>query len=238
MRVSSLPGRAGARGRGRGPRSARASSGARVWLAASRSPGSADPWGLPRADRGAVAVQDLGLVRVPGGGGAVGVQDQGPAPPVDHDLVVEEAQEHAVFDAGLAAVSLVLDVVDLAGAGGLVVPPGPLAVLVAQDDRVADARGDRLGVPDVQRQAGAGQPGAELPAPQERRQPARTRDQVHRLADDRLLEGLPRQRGVRGGHILAAVAVAVAAVAAVAAGAAVPGAAVARAVVPEPVQLD
>src|SRR5271165_905004 len=82
----------------------RASSGARVWLAASRSPGSADPWGLPRADRGAVAVQDLGLVRVPGGGGAVGVQDQGPAPPVDHDLVVKEAQEHAVFDAGLAAV--------------------------------------------------------------------------------------------------------------------------------------
>jgi hypothetical protein len=43
---------------------------------------------LPRTDRGSVAVQDLRLVLVPGGGGAVGVQDQGPAPPVDDDLVV------------------------------------------------------------------------------------------------------------------------------------------------------
>ena len=40
----------------------------------------------------AVAVEDLRLVGVPGGGGAVGVQDQGPAPPVDHDLVVEPAE--------------------------------------------------------------------------------------------------------------------------------------------------
>src|SRR5208283_5566448 len=62
------------------------------------------PGGLPRAGRGPVAVQDLGLVRVPGGGGAVGVQDQRPAPPVDHDLVVEEAKQHAVLDAGVAAV--------------------------------------------------------------------------------------------------------------------------------------
>jgi glycine cleavage system aminomethyltransferase T len=38
-----------------------------------------------------VAVQDLGLVLVPGGGGAVGVQDQGPALAVDGDLVVVPA---------------------------------------------------------------------------------------------------------------------------------------------------
>jgi hypothetical protein len=42
-----------------------------------------------RANRRSVAVQDLGLVRVPRGGGTVRVQDQGPAPPVDHNLVVE-----------------------------------------------------------------------------------------------------------------------------------------------------
>jgi hypothetical protein len=51
---------------------------------------------LPRLSRGAVAVQDLGAVRVPGGGGAVRVEDQRPAPAVNHDLVVEEAQQHAV----------------------------------------------------------------------------------------------------------------------------------------------
>jgi hypothetical protein len=85
---------------------------------------------------------------------------------VDHDLVVEEAQEHAVFDAGLAAVGLVPDVVHLARGGGLVAPPGPLAVLVPQDDRVADPGRDGLAVADVQRQARPGQPGAELPAAQ------------------------------------------------------------------------
>jgi hypothetical protein len=41
-------------------------------------------------------VQHLGLVVVPGGGGAVGVQDQGPAPAVDHNLVMEEAEQDAV----------------------------------------------------------------------------------------------------------------------------------------------
>ena len=47
---------------------------------------------LPGLGGRAVAVQHLRLVRVPRGGGAVGVQDQGPAPPVDHHLVVEPAQ--------------------------------------------------------------------------------------------------------------------------------------------------
>ena len=100
---------------------------------------------LPGADGGAVAVQDFRFVGVPRGGGAVGVQDQGPAPPVDDDLMVEETQQDAVFGAGLAAVGLVPDVVDLACGGGLVAAAGPPAVLVAQDDGVADPGRDGLG---------------------------------------------------------------------------------------------
>src|ERR1700759_2081990 len=41
--------------------------------------------------------------------------------------------------------------------------------------------GARLGVPDNQRRARPAQPPPQLPPPQERRQPARTRDQVHGL---------------------------------------------------------
>ena len=52
-----------------------------------------------------VAVQDLRLVLVPRGRGAVRVQDQGPALLVDHDLVVEKTEQDAVLDAGLAAVA-------------------------------------------------------------------------------------------------------------------------------------
>ena len=63
-------------------------------------------------------------------------------------------------------------------------------------------------VADVQRQARAAEAGAELPAAQERRQPARTRQQVHSLADDRALEGLPRPRGVRAGRALPGASVA------------------------------
>ena len=98
---------------------------------------------------------------------------------------------------GRAAVGLVLGVVDLARLGGLVAPPGPLAVPVPQGDRVADPGRDRLGVPDVQRQARAAQADAELAAAQEAGQPARAGQQVHGLADDRLLDGGPGRGGVR-----------------------------------------
>jgi len=50
---------------------------------------------LPGAGGGSVAVEHFGLVLVPRGGGAVGVDDQGPAPPVDDDLVVERARERS-----------------------------------------------------------------------------------------------------------------------------------------------
>src|SRR5271166_2457527 len=102
--------------------------------------------------------------------------------------------------------------VHLAGRRGLAAAAGPPAVLVAQGDGVADPGGDGLGVADVQRQARPGQAGAELPAPQERRQPARTRQQVHRLADDGALQGLPRPRGVPVRCPLAATLVAAGAV--------------------------
>src|SRR5690242_10346058 len=78
----------------------------------------------PRADGGSVAVEGLGLVLVPRRGGAVGVQDQDPAPPVNHDLVVEPAQKHAIPDGRGPAVGLVPGVVDLARLGGLVAPAG------------------------------------------------------------------------------------------------------------------
>ena len=75
--------------------------------------------GCSRYALGAVAAQDFGAVRAPGGGGAVGVHGDGPAPAVDRDLVVEGAVQAAVPDAGLAAVGLVGEMFDLAGGGGL-----------------------------------------------------------------------------------------------------------------------
>src|SRR5207344_38998 len=102
-------------------------------------------------------------------------------PCVDDDQVMEPAQQDTVRGAGLAAVLLVLDVVDLADGGGLVTAGEP-AVPVAQDDRVADPGRDGLGVADVQRQAWPGQAGAELTAAEEARQPAGARQEVHGLA--------------------------------------------------------
>jgi len=58
---------------------------------ADRSDGSSEPGRLPGPGGGSVAVQDLRLVLVPRRGGAVRVDDQGPAPAVDGDLVVEGA---------------------------------------------------------------------------------------------------------------------------------------------------
>jgi hypothetical protein len=128
---------------------------------------------------------------------------------VDHDLIMEGAEEHAVPGAGRAAVGLVLDVVDSARRGGLIAPAGPPAVAVAQDHGVADPGRDGLEVADVQRQTGTAQPDAHLAAAQEAGQPARTREEVHCLADDRTLDGFPGPRGIRGaGVVLAAPAVA------------------------------
>src|ERR1700760_4897706 len=101
------------------------------------------PWGragLPSAGGWSVAVQDLSLVFIPGGGGAVGVDHEGPALAVDHHLVMVKAEQYAAGEAGGAAVGLVLDVVDLAGGVGLGAAAGPFAVSAgAVADGVADA---------------------------------------------------------------------------------------------------
>ncbi len=115
--------------------------------------------GLPGPGRRAVASQDLRLVPVPRRRGAVRVQDQRPAPPVDDDVMVEPAQEHAILDAGFPAASPVLDVVDFTCGGGLPAATGPLAVLVPEPHRVPDPGRDVLTEPDVQRQARPTEPG-------------------------------------------------------------------------------
>jgi len=58
---------------------------------ADRCDGSSEPGLLPGPGGWSVAVEDFGFVLVPGGGGAVGVDDKGPAPAVDGDLVMERA---------------------------------------------------------------------------------------------------------------------------------------------------
>jgi hypothetical protein len=137
------------------------------------APGQAGgPGVLPGAGGWAVAVEDLGTVRVPGGGRSVRVQDQSPAPAVNHHLVMIKAKQDAVFDAGGAAVGLVADVVDLAGAGRLGAAAGPPAVPVPQGDGVPDRGRDGVAVPDVEGEAGPGEAGAELLAAQEGRESA------------------------------------------------------------------
>ncbi len=93
---------------------------------------------LPGPGRWAVASQDLRLVPVPRRCGAVGVQDQRPAPPVDDDVMMEPAQQDAILDAGFPAAGLVLDVVDFTRGGGLPAATGPLAVVVPEPHRVPD----------------------------------------------------------------------------------------------------
>ena len=120
-------------------------------------------------------MQDLRFVRVPGGGGAVGVQDERPAPPVDHDLVVEETeQRRSLWCWSCRRSPCACTRCTSHARGGLVAASRPPAVLVAQGDGVADPGRDGLGVADVQRQAGAAEAGAEFQAAQERGQPTQT----------------------------------------------------------------
>ncbi len=138
-----------------------------------------------------VAVQDVASVGAVCFGGAVGVQDDLPAPPVDADVVVELAHENTIADTGVAAVFLMVDVVDVAPGGG---PPaaGPGAPLVAQQDRAADVGGDVLGVADVQGEAGGVVGGGQQAGAQHGGEPARAGHEV----DGEPGDGVP-QCGVR-----------------------------------------
>src|SRR5690242_7846714 len=131
------------------------------WGLSARPPGA-----LPGAGRWTVAAQDLGLVLIPGGGGAVGSEDEGPALAVDGDLVVIPAKQDAVGEAGAAAVGFVTDMVDFTD-GGRLAAARPAAVPVAVPDQVPDGGGDRRGDAEVQGQAGTGQPAVQLPATDE-----------------------------------------------------------------------
>src|SRR5215472_16743375 len=103
-------------------------------------------------------------------GGAVGVEDQLPAPAVDAHVVVELAQQHAVAGAGLAAVFLVPDVVHVAPGGGpAAARPG--AALVAEQDGAADAGRDGVGVADVEGECGGVPGGFQQPGAQGGGQP-------------------------------------------------------------------
>jgi len=108
-----------------------------------------------------VAVEYPVAVRIGHSGGAVGVEGDDPAPLVHQDEVVEAAEQQEVGEFGRAASGTGNDVVDLTRGGQLVAPWGS-AVPVAQDDRAAQVRRDRVGGrADVQGQAHRGRRGPE-----------------------------------------------------------------------------
>src|ERR1700719_1132096 len=99
--------------------------------------------------------------------GAVGVGGQGPAEFVKHDVVVPPAVVLEVSEAGVAAVFAVGDVVGFAAGRGLVAAAGELACLVPQRDQPPQVEGYLVGLPDIQREGGAGEGLAEQVAAQE-----------------------------------------------------------------------
>ena len=85
------------------------------------------------------------------GGAAVGVEGDPPAAAVNANVMMKLTQGDARVGAGLAAVLLVGDVVDVAlGGGAAAAGPGAF-VAVAPEDGAADSGGDGVGVADVQR---------------------------------------------------------------------------------------
>ena len=70
--------------------------------------------------RGPVAVQEFGAVGAAGGGGAIGVQGDLPAPLMDRHMMVEKTVQGAAVHAGRAAVGQVGYMVHFTGTGGLV----------------------------------------------------------------------------------------------------------------------
>jgi len=97
-----------------------------------------------------VAADDLPLGAM-GGGGAVGMQNQLPAPAVNTDIVVELAAQDTPADGGIAAVFLVMQVVSVAVGGGAIAAR-LRAFPVAEQDGLADVPRDAVRPADVQRQ--------------------------------------------------------------------------------------
>jgi hypothetical protein len=93
--------------------------------------------GLPGAGGRIVAAENLGAVGTAGGGGAVGVQGNFPAPLVDRHVVVEEAVQGAPVDAGGAAVGQVGQMVHFARRGGLVAAPRMLLLSTQEAEQAS-----------------------------------------------------------------------------------------------------
>jgi hypothetical protein len=111
--------------------------------------------------------------------------------------MVELTQQYAVFDAGGAAVFLVLDMVHIAGRRALVATAGPGALLVPQDDRAADRLGDVLAVADVDRHALGVERGAQQAGAQHRGQRSRAGQEVDRQLGQRVRQAFPGLRWQR-----------------------------------------
>src|SRR5579863_8231894 len=90
------------------------------------------------------------------------------------------AQQQAVLDAGLPAVLLMDDVVDVGDGGGSVAAGGPGAVLVALGEGVADRGGDLVGVAGVEGDALAVELGSQQGAAQRGGGAAGSGDEVDR----------------------------------------------------------
>ena len=87
---------------------------------------------------------------------AVRVEAELPAPAMDGDLVVEDAEQAAVREASRPAAGKRDEVMHLTSCGWLVAA-GEGAVLVASDDGAAQVRRDGVGGPaEVEREADAG----------------------------------------------------------------------------------
>src|SRR5580698_3717563 len=91
-----------------------------------------------------VTVERPRLTRADHGRGAVGVEGNGPAPPVNRDQMVKPAQQQQIPQAGRTAVLSVLDVVNVARRGWLLTAGEP-AVLVAHVNRTTQVSRDGLG---------------------------------------------------------------------------------------------
>ena len=95
-----------------------------------------------------MAVDDLSLGAV-GGGGAVGMQDQAPFPPVNANVMMKLTQGGAIRYRGWPAVPPVPKMMDVAVRQGLAAT-GSFAMSGAQLDSAADSAWDGGAVPDVQ----------------------------------------------------------------------------------------
>src|SRR5450756_2022683 len=160
-------------------------------LFCSRAAGPRAPWsGLCGAvGWGCVAPEEL-APRPVGAGRSVGQEFDFPAPTVDADVMMILTQQHAVLDAGGAAVLQVPDVMHVADRRALVAAACPCAVLVAEDDGAPDGLWDALRVTDINWNTLAVERSLEEPGAQDGSEGAGSGDKVDREPGHGVLEGV------------------------------------------------